>query len=607
MQDWEMRGKECSPEETVARITGIFKEHGFELDYEEGKTGIEGCFSSRLSLDPPGEKLMGTNGKGMSRMLCMASAHGEMMERFGNAAINSLHTCDIEKDKVMGDQGRFYHLYSKDQPDCIRMLKDKIAKSMPEPAIATKEDIINSILKKFTIDGDRIPSYPFYSVRKKKVEYLPLTLIRLFTGSNGMAAGNTIEEAIVEGISEILERYSQERIIEGGYFLPEVPMKELEKYPHILKVIKDIEADGKRQVKLLDASLGMGLPVMCGICITKDSGRMGVKFGAHPKMGVALERIFTEGMQGRSIEEFSGMNSIHFSNEYEEKRIDHWNTLKCGIGRMPADLLLTRSSDEFIPWKDYTNESNATLMWSMIDKLEELGADVYIRDTSIVGFPAVLIYAAGVSEAQQVDWLTLSIMDNMTEAQRILTHLGEADDRDIKRLSMVSGLQNAQGQNIDGISRIMSIPVEFLEPGGTLRNLFMKGICEYRLGNLQNAYEIISNVVQVAKFDDDGIYEKAVAFYLDGKINSYTDDEIRKVLELLYPSVCDKVMDDLSEPKRALEKIYPVCNGFDCKNCSIASKCRYPGVREVSRKNWEILNAYNPTEEEICRTFERRH
>lgn len=604
MQEWEMRGKECSPEETVERARRLLGAHGFELEYEEA-SGIEGCYSSRLSLLPPGSKLMGTNGKGMSRMLCMASAYGEMMERFSNAAINSLHTSDKQRDEVMGDQGRFYSLTAKDQPDCIRMLKERIAVSMKEPPFGSKEDIIHSLLRKVTVDGDKIPAYPFYSVRKEKVEYLPLSLIRLFTGSNGMAAGNTIEEAVVEGISEIFERYAQERIIEGGYFLPEVPQSEIEKYPHILEIIHRIEADQTRSVKLLDASLGKGLPVLCGICVSKDTGRIGVKFGAHPKMAVAMERIFTEGMQGRSIEEFASMNSVSFAKDYEEKRIDHWNTLKCGIGRMPADLLLSKPSYDFVPWEDCEGKSNKALMWDMIDKLEELGADVYIRDTSITGFPAVLIYAAGVSEAQQVDWLTLSIMDAMMDSQRILTHLNEAEDKDIERLSVVSGLKNAGGQNIGGISRIMSIPIEFSEPGGSLRSIFLKGLCEYRLGHLEKAFECMAAVVETAQLQDEGAYEKAVAFYMEGKLNGYSDKDIWEVLGRMYPSVREKVMSDLSDPKTVLEKVYPVCNGFDCANCGIREKCKYPQVREISRRIWKLVNAYAPSEEDICRTFQR--
>ena len=170
---------------------------------------------------------------------------------------------------------------------------------------------------------------------------------------------------------------------------------------------------------------------------------------------------------------------------------------------------------------------------------------------------------------------------------------------------MVSGLSNANGQNIGGISRIMSIPIEFTEPGGTLRSIFLKGLCEYRLGNLKNAFECISHVIQTAQLSDDGAYEKAIAFYIEGKLNQYSPDKIKKTLELLYPSVYEKVISDLSDPKTVLDKVYPVCNGFDCESCSICGKCRYPSVREVSRKIWKLVNAYNPSEEEILNTFKR--
>ena len=604
-REWKARGKECAPADTVKRAQKILKDLGFELKYEEEVTGLESCFASRLTLVPPGDDLMGTNGKGMSRELCMASAHGEMMERLSNASLNGLNPYDPESRDVHGDQGRFYSLTAKEQPDCIRWLKDEICKTMPEPLIGTKEDILNAMLRELTIDGEHIPAYPFYSVRKKKVEYLPLNLIRTFTGSNGLAAGNTIEEAIVEGISEIFERYSQERIIDGGLSLPEVPRSVLEKYPHILKVIEDIERDGTRSVMLLDASLGKGLPVMCGVCIQKNSGRLGVKVGAHPHMAVALERIFTEGMQGRTIEKFSSMNSITFENDYAGKRIDHWGTLKNGVGLMPADMLITAPSENFQPWPDCTGLSNKLIMWKMIDKLEELGGDVYLRDSSVTGFPAVQIYAAGVSEATQPDWLSMSIMRILKRYQYIMTHLDEADDKDIQLLSTALSLKRSVLVTKNKVSLALSIPYKMVPPGGTLHTLFMKGLCEYRLGNLELAYECVKTVRDVAKFEGDAAYEKAVFLYLQGRVQQYSEEQIRQVLERMYPDWCDKVMDDLSDPKTVLQKVYPVCNGMRCESCTIREDCRYPAVREVTRRIWKLHNQYQPSEEDICKTFAR--
>ena len=607
-KEWRARGKECSPSETVARAKRILSNLGFEYEYEEGVTGLEECFSSRLTLIPPGDGLLGTNGKGMSRELCMASAFGEMMERLSNASLDGLNLYDPEINEIYGDVGRFYSLSAAEQPDCIRELKKKICDSMQEPMIGTKEDILNIILKELTIDGDRIPSYPFYSVRKKKVEYLPLNLIRSFTGSNGMAAGNTVEEAMVEGISEIFERYSQQKIIEGGIHLPKVPDSELSRYPHIQKVIREIEADGTRSVLLLDASLGLGLPVLCGISIHRDSGRIGVKFGAHPKMSVALERIFTEGMQGRSIETFSNMNSVSFQNEYDEKRVDHWNTLKNGIGVMPCDLLIPDSENRFHPWPDYGEESNRSMMWKMLDKLEALGSDVYILDCSVTGFPAVQIYAAGISEAMQPDWLTVSIMKYLRKAQYILTHLDQADDRDIKTLSAAQSLKRSVTVSRDrSISRALTIPFRFQPPGGALHTLFLKGLCEYRLGNLETACQLIQNTVDIAKLEDGGVYEKAVALYLQGLVNQYSREQIRTVLSALFPKVCDKVMSDLEDPKSVLQKVYPVCNGMRCDTCpgETKARCCYPAVREATRIIWKQFNQNLPSDEIICRKFER--
>lgn len=604
-KEWRDRGKECSPADTVKRARAIMESFGFDLQYEETFTGIGNCYSSRLSLIPPGHNLLGTNGKGMTRELCMASAYGEMMERFSNAAMNGLHLFDPEFNEICGDQGKFYSLTAKEQPDCIRKFKERICATMPEPQIGTKEEILNLQLSELTTDGDHIPSYPFYSVRKKKVEYLPLNLIRTFTGSNGMAAGNTIEEALVEGISEIFERYSQELVIDKGLSLPEIPRSELEKFPHILKIIDEIERDGNYSVMLLDASLGKGLPVICGICIHKNTGKLGVKFGAHPKMAVALERIFTEGMQGRTLEKFSHMNSITFDNDYAEKRLDHWSTLQCGIGLMPSNLLIPLPSENFKPWPDCSNDSNKTLAWKMIDKLEEIGADVYLRDTSFTGFPAVMIYAAGISETIQLDWLSLSIIRMLRRYQYILTHLGEADDNDIRTLSSALRLKRSVFVNNEGISRVVSVPYKITPPGGTLNTIFMRGLCEYSLGNLKEAYECLKSVKEIATFEDDASYEKAALIYIEGRLHKYSVEQIRQVLERMYPKCCEKVMDDFSDPATILQKVYPVCNGMHCDKCTISESCYYPAIREVTRRNYQLMNQYQPSEEEICKTFAR--
>jgi len=601
--EWQSRGKETSPEETVNKIKKILKDNHFEYEYEEMESGIGECYSSRLTLIPPGDGIMGTNGKGMNRSLCAASAFGEMMERMSNVSLSNFNFKDPKKKEISGDQGRFYSIYGENQPDCIKKMKQKIMDSMGDPVICSKELMLNSTLSRMC-GGDKIPEYPFYSVEKKCVEYLPIDLIKIFTGTNGMAAGNTIPEAVVEGASEILERYVQDQVIFGGVRLTRLPDDVLAKYPHIVNIIHEIESDGTKTVMLLDASIGKKLPVMCGICISHNTGTVGVKFGAHPNMAVAIERIFTEGTQGRNIETFSKINTISFENDYEGKRFEHWLILKNGIGSMPAELLMPYDSSHYIPWDDFTKESNQQVMWKLIDLLESIGGDVYIRDSSVLGFPAVYIYAAGVSEVEKLDWTTVSIVDAVIRRQYIMTHLEEAEDRDIRALALIFKI-NPAVLEVDEYSYLMGVPMKCRMPGEHYQSHFLRGMCEYYLGNIEEAQSIIEGVLNIIGQDREYALEKAIEAYLSGLRYGFEKDHIEQIIKNLYPDFWEKVIDIMSNPKEVLKKLYPICNRFDCDNCNLRNICKYPETRSVTEKLYKAFNKYQPSDEEICDTFKR--
>ena len=52
-------------------------------------------------------------------------------------------------------------------------------------------------------------------------------------GSNGMSAGNTKEEALVEGISELIERYVQQEVILKNLRLPDFPTSYIKNYSSV--------------------------------------------------------------------------------------------------------------------------------------------------------------------------------------------------------------------------------------------------------------------------------------------------------------------------------------------------------------------------------------
>lgn len=67
----------------------------------------------------------------------------------------------------------------------------------------------------------------------------------MFYGSNGMSAGNTREEALVQGMSEVVERYVQKRIFSDRPALPDIPEDYLRRFEDIYGMYCAIRESGQ--------------------------------------------------------------------------------------------------------------------------------------------------------------------------------------------------------------------------------------------------------------------------------------------------------------------------------------------------------------------------
>ena len=181
--------------------------------------------------------------------------------------------------------------------------------------VSSKEELLNKILW----EKEDIISLPFYSVKNQKVVYIPHVLSCHLCGTNGMCAGNSPEEAIIEGISEILERYVSAQLIYRRTALPEIPDWYLEKFPKVQEMYSKLKSKKGYICKLLDCSLGGKYPVAGLVIMQKNTGRFGFKLGAHPDYGIAMERCFTEAAQGMDILEYAQGCLFDFKNEDIDK------------------------------------------------------------------------------------------------------------------------------------------------------------------------------------------------------------------------------------------------------------------------------------------------
>jgi ribosomal protein S12 methylthiotransferase accessory factor len=168
---------------------------------------------------------------------------------------------------------------------------------------------------------------PVWSLRDERFKYLPTGLLYYFhegpgknqisADSNGCAAGNTIEEAIVQGFLELVER---DAYAIWWYNRLRRPGIELEKVgdSYIRDLLAHFAAMGRR-VWALDVTSDLGIPVVIAVAHwTEDSReRIEIAAGAHFDLRIATLRAMTELNQFMAIEQMRGRRSADQAGQLE--------------------------------------------------------------------------------------------------------------------------------------------------------------------------------------------------------------------------------------------------------------------------------------------------
>ena len=604
MNEWKMRGKERSPEQTIAKVQQILGTLGFTATIDELERDVESCYSCHVTLDGPTGGIVGTNGKGMSADLCHASAFGEMMERLSNRIFSAMPRADDpDMADYINEEFPLYDVWSSEQNYVVEYLKDRIAATVEnDSGLFSKEYQVNAALEKLAPKalGGKFLTLPYYDITEDKFVYLPSWTL-IFTGSNGMAAGNTLEEALVEGLSELIERYSQMQLFDGEIIPPQIPREYIAKYPHILGIIDDIEKTGRYSVRVLDCSLGKKLPVVCGVVADRQTGCFGVKFGAQPNIAIAMERVFTELLQGTKLDKAANNSSPVFDKSRKSKRLDKWNSIKITASSMPAQLLMDDATYSFEPWESVSGKSNSEIMMSMIRQLEGLGSRVFVRDASYLGFPAVNIYATGVCEVRPVDFLELKHNILSYAVQDYFTRLDTLTDKEVAELAIFA--LSKRGSVIENSINVMTqlfFTEKFLFDPFDADVLY--AACLYRLGKYKDAAAVFGSLLSLKDYmtrEDDKLLIRAVYTWTDAIAEDESQERVYQVIKHLYPDAADKVRDIFGDPAHILEKLYPVCGGKPCTEITEGG-CRYRAVHDFYKMLFDAEKA-NPVDREKIR------
>jgi len=402
-----IKGKDLSLEQTISNMTSTLSDIGIKIEIASWRNIVPNVWS--LHIREAASPMCFTNGKGATKESALCSALGEYIERM---------SCNFfYNDYYFGEEianSKFVHY-----PD-EKWFKAGAEDALPEGLMDEK------CLQLYNPDGELRASHlidtnsgltdygicalPFTRSSDQETVYFPSNLIENLFVSNGMSAGNNLYEAKVQCLSEIFERAIKRQIIEEEIILPDVPQGILEKYPHILAGIKELENKGF-PVLIKDASLGGKFPVICVTLMNPKTGGVLASFGAHPSFEVAMERSLTELLQGRS---FEGLNDVPPPTFNSHALTEPGNFVEHFIdstGVIPWKFFSAKQDYEFCEWdfSGTTEDENESLM----NILSGLKKEVYVATYEDFGATACRILVPSYSEIYPTEDL---IWDNTNKA-----------------------------------------------------------------------------------------------------------------------------------------------------------------------------------------------
>jgi ribosomal protein S12 methylthiotransferase accessory factor len=578
-----MKYKDEMPIKTINKVRDILGRLGLLTVETAWKNSVSDFYSVSVVIE--NTDLM-TNGKGTSAEFALASAYGELMERLQNQATYRL-SLDL-KPQSMEYLGFYY------APDEKAMSIDELLAS-DEDWIKTQLSRMDPALDKRhlltnwqTVSYEKIPAdfmaLPYCNLISKRISYIPMKMISKMYMSNGMCAGNSPEEALVQGISEIMERYANKRILRERIVPPTVPRRYIAKYPKIEAMIAGIEENGNFEVVVKDCSLEQKLPIVGVILVNKSDQSYFVKFGAHPKFEIAAERTLTELLQGQDIKRMMGVREFSFRNQTDDPE-NYMGILVTGSGVYPTEFFSRNFSYQFHEFAETTITSNKEMLAYMIDLLAQKDYETYVRDASFLGFPSFHVIIPGLSEIEEFDDLR-PIVDYaaFNRFKRLVRQIDRLDDAGAA--AIIDFLQNMNYTPDASVMDLINLPVRGRAFPWYYANadLFVTALHYWR-GDTVKAYETFTKFLGYTLHANPQrqvvTYYKCVRDFLASRIEGLNEKDAVSILSMFYPlDVIRGVVAEFNSPAKIIS-YQGQLNCWNCGKCRFSSQCLYPPMERV--------------------------
>jgi ribosomal protein S12 methylthiotransferase accessory factor len=501
-------GKDLPLEETIANMSGMLADLGMKIEISSWRNIVPNVWS--LHIRDAASPMCFTNGKGATKESALCSALGEFIERLNcNFFYNDQFLGEdiANSDFVHYPNENWFPLTETDElPEGIL---DEHCLALYNP----EDELCGSHL----IDTNSgavergICSIPYVRQSDGETVYFPSNLIENLFLSNGMSAGNNLNEAKVQCLSEIFERAVKRQIIEQEIVLPDVPKEVIAKYPSILAGIEGLEAQGF-PVVVKDASLGGKFPVMCVTLMNPKTGGVFASFGGHPSFEVALERSLTELLQGRSFEGLNDVPKPTFNSlavKEPENFVEHFID---STGVISWKFFSAKHDYDFVEWdfSGTTEQENNHLMAI----LKDLGKEVYVAEFNGLGASVCRMLVPGYSEVYGVEDLIWDNTNKALEYREDILNLHSLSEEEL--VSLFERLEDSQQDNYIDIRTLIGIEFDENTVWGQLTILELKILIALALGDQDTAMDLVAEFLQ---YNDNtverGLFYQAVHTVLE--------------------------------------------------------------------------------------------
>ncbi len=579
-----MKYKDEVPLRTIGKVKDILGGMGLLPIEKAWRNSLQGFYS--VSVNIAGTDLS-VNGKGVSHEYALASAYGELMERLQNLCTFRL-SFDLSP-QALTRQGFYYAPDEKllSTADFLAAGGEWLTAQLAGLDPDTDKE---ALLKRWQgITYEELPAdfaaVPYCNVHTGNLSYLPVKMTAKMYMSNGMCAGNTPEEALVQGISELFERHVNQRVIREKIVPPTIPDEYIGRFPRIAAMIAAIEARGSCRVIIKDCSLGRRYPVVGVVYINLADQSYFVKFGAHPLFEIAAERTLTELLQGQNIARMMGMREFSYRAGAEAGN-NLIGILVHGSGVYPSEFFGSQASYTFQEWDEVKADSNRELLRHLLAVLADDGFQVYARDVSFLGFPAFHVVVPHFSEIEAFgDIGAIEEYAAYNDVRRLIRRLGELDEEErgqvirfLRQLPYSPDTSVFEFLN-QPISNLASFPWYF----GNLDLLLTVLLCQN--GDLAGAAEVFERFVAFSRNSSrpEGAvtYYRCVADYLGARAAGRSETDIAGTLGAFYPpDVVAGVVREFGDPAKLIcRPDNPPC--FGCLRCHQRSECLHPQTEQV--------------------------